>query len=105
LTEKKESSGDREVDLIMNNSGSSSNINGDSSCGNTFNNFDDDDFSPTFNVPDMDISAGKHRAVQGHGSLRTRTTVFECCVGKPQSPATESMKAIVQCNTKIKVKK
>jgi len=57
--DKKEAN-DKEVDGIIFCSGSSNN-NINNSCSNDFSNLDwrdDDEFSPTFNVPDMDISAG-----------------------------------------------
>jgi len=64
LTEKKESN-DKDGGVVFCSSAvdnaSSISISG----GNSFNNFDwryyNDDFSPTFNVPDMDISAGALR--------------------------------------------
>jgi len=51
FTEKKETS-DRGYDATYCNN------NNNNSCGNSFSNFDDDEFSSAFNVPDMDISAG-----------------------------------------------
>jgi len=51
FTEKKEVSDQEGDDTTYCN-------NNNNSCGNNFSNFDDDEFSSTFNVPDMDISAG-----------------------------------------------